>query len=94
MRRATAQRHPKSFFIAAFLVALIFVAAAPLARQQPSLAAAKAGSKISTAIRCCISKARPYEMGYQHGALLKQSVRENIHNIFGILAGQSLTSAR
>jgi isopenicillin-N N-acyltransferase like protein len=26
-------------------------------------------------------KGTPYEMGYQHGALLKESVRENLHNI-------------
>ncbi len=26
-------------------------------------------------------KGTPYEMGYQHGALLKESVRENLHNV-------------
>jgi hypothetical protein len=26
-------------------------------------------------------KGTPYEMGYQHGALLKDSVRENLHNV-------------
>lgn len=26
-------------------------------------------------------KGTPYEMGYQHGALLKESIRENLHNV-------------
>src|SRR6516225_4861840 len=26
-------------------------------------------------------KGTPYEMGFQHGALLKQSIRENLHNV-------------
>ena len=34
-------------------------------------------------------KGTPYEMGYQHGALLKESVGENMHNIVGILAAES-----
>jgi isopenicillin-N N-acyltransferase-like protein len=30
-------------------------------------------------------KGTPYEMGYEHGALLKDSVRANMHNIVGVL---------
>jgi isopenicillin-N N-acyltransferase-like protein len=30
-------------------------------------------------------KGTPYEMGYQHGALLKESVRANMRNIVGVL---------
>jgi isopenicillin-N N-acyltransferase like protein len=29
-------------------------------------------------------KGTPYEIGYQHGALLKQSVRENMHNLLDV----------
>ncbi len=31
-------------------------------------------------------KGTPYEMGYQHGALLKDSVRQNMHNILEVEA--------
>ena len=34
-------------------------------------------------------KGTPYEMGYQQGALLKDSTRQNMHNIVGILAGET-----
>ncbi len=35
-------------------------------------------------------KGTPYEMGYQHGALLKESVTSNMHRILTLEAGQTL----
>src|SRR4051812_23073891 len=32
-------------------------------------------------------KGTPYEMGYQHGVLLKDHVRENMHNILDVKGG-------
>jgi isopenicillin-N N-acyltransferase like protein len=35
-------------------------------------------------------KGSPYEMGFQHGALLKESVRENMHNILDVQGGTDI----
>ena len=35
-------------------------------------------------------KGTPYEMGYQQGALLKRSVRENMHNILEVEGSKPL----
>ena len=35
-------------------------------------------------------KGTPYEMGYQHGALLKEQVTSNMHRILNLEAGQTL----
>ena len=35
-------------------------------------------------------KGTPYEMGYQHGALLKDSVRQNMHNILEVEAEKEI----
>jgi hypothetical protein len=35
-------------------------------------------------------KGTPYEMGYQHGALLKDSVRRNMHNLLHVKGDQTL----
>lgn len=38
-------------------------------------------------------KGSPYEMGYQHGALLKESVRANLHNLLQVRADVPLAEA-
>ena len=55
-----------------------------LRRPRQLRVAGLAGSKPSTAIGCCICKADPYEIGYQHGALLKEDVRENLHYLLEV----------
>ncbi|HKD35628.1 MAG TPA: hypothetical protein VKB78_02475, partial [Pirellulales bacterium] len=35
-------------------------------------------------------KGTPYEMGYQHGALLKESVKSNMHNILEVEGSTSV----
>ncbi len=37
-------------------------------------------------------KGTPYEMGYQHGALLKESVRSNMHNLINVKGETALVS--
>jgi hypothetical protein len=38
-------------------------------------------------------KGSPYEMGYQHGALLKEHVRQNLHNLLQVRADVPLAEA-
>ena len=38
-------------------------------------------------------KGSPYEMGYQHGALLKEHVRQNLHNLLRVRADVPLAEA-
>lgn len=35
-------------------------------------------------------KGTPYEMGYQHGALMKESVQKNMHTLLEVKGGQTL----
>lgn len=90
MRRAFAQRLPNSLFIALAIVTLIF-ASAPLARAATIARCGQGWLEEIDGYPVLHLKGTPYEMGFEHGALLKESVRENMHNIVAVLAGQSVS---
>ena len=55
-------------------------------RPRPSPAAGLGSSRRWTATACCTSRATPYEMGYQQGALLRDDIRENVQFLFEVKA--------
>jgi isopenicillin-N N-acyltransferase like protein len=90
------RRHPisqacnaRKFFAALLFFGLIFALQAGIAGAQTVARCGQGWLEKIDGYPVLHLKGSPYEMGYQHGALLKESVGENMHNIVGILAAES-----
>lgn len=69
------------------LCAAFFFALAALSAQGETIARSGKGFlEEIDGYRVLHVKGRPYEMGYQHGVLLKEHIRENMHYLFEVKA--------
>ncbi len=70
--------------------AVVGLAAAPLALRAETIAVCDDGflESIDGALVLHLAGS-PYEMGYQHGVLLKDHIRENLHYLFDVKAKQA-----
>jgi len=67
-------------------VAVFFTLAAPAAQAETIARSGKGFLEEIDGYRVLHVKGTPYEMGYQHGVLLKEHIRENMHYLFEVKA--------